>query len=145
MDYKGGDGMKTKGPHKIPKIEVVLPPPPPTPIIEPPKLVLPPTTTSEQNINTAGQRTINLMWESTQSRIATITVYSNVFINAVVICALLFANAKIDTALIALILAAMASMNQISGIIIGFYFSRTNHSAIGGIGPKESPSNLGTR
>lgn len=123
--------MKAKGKAKI--------------IKEPPKMVLAPTTTSEQNTVTAGQRAINLIWENTQSQIAKVTVYSNNAMNIVVIVAIIVVDRKIDPAFIALILAAMASINQLSGIIIGFYFSRTNHSAIGGVGPKESPSTLGTR
>lgn len=108
-------------------------------------MVLPPTTTTEQNTVTAGQRAINLIWERTQSQIAKVTVYSNNALNVAVIVSVIWADRKMDPAFIALILAAMASINQLSGIIIGFYFSRTNHSAIGGVGPKENPSNLGTR
>lgn len=77
---------------------------------------LPATTTEEEDIVTAGQRRVNLVWEVTQSVIA-ITVSS----------ALIYVSiAKIDSDV----------LKNAFFLIIGFYFSRTNHAAIGGIGKK---------
>ena len=77
---------------------------------------LSPTTTAQEDATTAGQRRINLIWELTQALIAIIVT-------------------------LAMIGAAFATINSAElhaafFLIIGFYFSRTNHSAIGGVGPK---------
>ena len=106
---------------------------------------LSPTTTEEEQIVTAGQRVINLIWERTQSQIAKVTVYAGVMVNMAVILVLILLHNKINTDTIVVIIAALGSMNTTTGIIIGFYFSRTNHSAIGGVGKKEAASGVGTR
>ena len=75
-----------------------------------------PTTTIQEDLTVAGQRRINLIWELTQALIAsTITL-------AVIYCAV--KSLKSDELINAFFL------------IVGFYFSRTNHTAIGGIGFK---------
>lgn len=107
--------------------------------------VLAPQTTEEQDRVSLGQRNINLIWEKTQSKIALISIISSIVINIIVIISLLFKTEETNPAVIAVITASIAAMNLTVGIIIGFYFSRTNHSSIGGVGKKDSPSNLGTR
>ena len=97
---------------------------------------LAPDTTVEDDMVTAGQRAVNLIWESTQSQIAKVTVYANILIIIVVIVGLVALKGQIGTELIAIILAALGSINTTTGIIIGFYFSRTNHQSIGGVGKK---------
>lgn len=89
-------------------VEVALPPTH--------KLSLPPDTTAEEDINTAGQRKVNLIWEYTQASVAIIITMALVYseIN------------KLDS----------AAIRMSFSLIIGFYFSRTNHQAIGGIGKK---------
>lgn len=86
---------------------------------------LTPTTTAEQDINTASQRQINLIWEWSQAVIALLVVFGNV--------------------LTASWLALTASTSEFPVVlssalflVIGFYFSRTNHQAVGGIGPKRA-------
>lgn len=70
-----------------------------------------------------GQRTINLIWEVTQGFIAIgITA-------AVVYCA----TTRIDS----------QELTNAFFLIVGFYFSRTNHAAIGGVGPKPNPKYQG--
>lgn len=89
----------------------------PEPVVTPAgKLTLPPTTTAEQDIVTAGQRRVNLIWEFTQSSIAVL----------------------ITLAIVYTAIAGIPSDNLANGffLIIGFYFSRVNHQAIGGVGPK---------
>lgn len=84
---------------------------------------LPPKTTSQQDLTTAGQRRINLIWEYTQAIIALIVVI---------------------TTMVAGILGVIAPgpdhiptiISMAFGTVVGFYFSRTNHVAIGGIGHK---------
>lgn len=82
----------------------------------------PPTTTSEQDLRTAGQRRINLIWEYTQAGIAVTVVASNV----VYIFLLLFVSNVTSNASKASALLANAFF-----LVIGFYFGRTNHARIG--------------
>jgi hypothetical protein len=84
---------------------------------------LPPTTTTQQDMTTAGQRKINLIWEVTQALIALTVVVSNVIIW--VLASLNGKNSPIPEGL-----------TNALFLIVGFYFSRTNHAAIGGVGPK---------
>jgi hypothetical protein len=84
---------------------------------------LPPTTTAQQDITTAGQRKINLIWEYTQAIIAIFVVVST-----------------LGTAMYMEIAGKVEQIPTIFstafGMIVGFYFARTNHQAIGGIGKK---------
>lgn len=78
---------------------------------------LKPTTTSEDDLHTAGQRRINLIWEYTQATIAVTIVLANIAYAFVILMipsppnAFLLANAFF--------------------LVIGFYFGRTNHARIG--------------
>jgi hypothetical protein len=77
---------------------------------------VPPTTTAQEDIVTAGQRRVNLIWEFTQAAVAlTIAL-------ALVYCEI----QKIES----------PTIQNGFFLIIGFYFSRTNHQAIGGTGRK---------
>jgi hypothetical protein len=106
---------------------------------------LPATTTEEEDTVTAGQRRINLIWETTQAQIAKVSIYTALFVNSAVVILLIIFHKDISTAMIVVVMACLASMNTTMGIIIGFYFSRTNHSAIGGVGKKKAISDDGTR
>lgn len=78
--------------------------------------VLAPTTTEQEDITTAGQRRINLIWEFTQGIIAIIITASIIF------CAIKdIQNKTLENAFI---------------MIVTMYFVRTNHSLIGGTGRK---------
>lgn len=77
---------------------------------------LAPKTTTQEDLTTAGQRRINLIWEYTQAVVA-------ITVTAAYICAQLM-SIKSD------------GLSNACFLIVGFYFSRTNHAAIGGIGPK---------
>lgn len=107
--------------------------------------ILAPKTTEEEDRVALGQRNINLIWETTQSRIALTVIYVGMFINLCVVIILLFSVKEITPIKVALITGSIAAVNLTTGIIIGFYFSRTNHSAIGGSGKKTPPSEQGTR
>lgn len=113
--------------------------------------VLSPTTTHEENTVTKGQRKINLIWETTQSKIALLVVYIGMTVNALVIIILIAlaffsrTDKEISTATVAIITGSIAAINLTSGIVIGFYFSRTNHSQIGGIGRKDTEGSLSRR
>jgi hypothetical protein len=87
------------------------------------KKSLSPTTTVQQDLTTAGQRKVNLIWEYTQAFIAIIVVLSNMI-------AAVFNVIKNRDLEVPVILSSALFL------IVGFYFSRTNHSAIGGVGTK---------
>lgn len=87
---------------------------------------LPPNTTEEQNTVTAGQRRINFIWEITQAIIALVVVVGNVWVAVYQALSPIVSSAHPDILSNALFL------------VIGFYFSRTNHQSIGGVGYKEN-------
>lgn len=90
---------------------------PPTPVKTPDgKLSLPPTTTAQEDIVTAGQRQINYIWELTQAGIAVAVTLGMIFVP--------LGGVQNDT------------LENAFFLIVGFYFSRTNHTAIGGVGRK---------
>lgn len=99
-------------------------------------ITLAPTTTEQQDITLAGQRAINKIWEYTQSAIALLVVISGVMINSVIIMFVVINSVEVTTTQLSLISISLQFINLTTGIIIGFYFSRTNHSAQGGVGPK---------
>jgi len=78
--------------------------------------VLSSTTTAEEDRKTFGQRRINLIWEVTQAAIA-----------------ILVAGA-------AIIAALRGQVSEMLGnaffLVIGFYFGRTNHQRVGGVGAR---------
>jgi uncharacterized integral membrane protein len=91
------------------------------------EIPVPPTTTTEEDINTASQRKINLIWEWTQAIIAIVVVMSNM------IAAIfnVFKGKDVDVPMI---------LSSSLFLIIGFYFARTNHQNVGGIGAKKTDS-----
>ncbi len=70
-----------------------------------------------------GQRRVNLIWEATQSMLATV-----VTLTAMAACAIAVFRGE----------RAPEMLSLSFGLIIGFYFGRTNHAAIGGVGRKPS-------
>lgn len=99
---------------------------------------LPPKTTEEENTVTAGQRHINIMWESTQARIALFTVFTNNGLNAILCLVVIIFELDVSVTQMALITLCLQPISLTTGIVIGFYFGRTNHTAIGGIGKKDT-------
>jgi len=83
---------------------------------------LPPTTTVQEDLTKAGQRRINLIWEYTQATIAIAVVFATMGSG---VYSMVYDKAAVPT------IIAVAF-----GTIVGFYFSRTNHEAIGGMGEK---------
>lgn len=94
------------------------------------------TTTEQQDLTKAGQRNINLMWETTQAKIALICIIGSTIINFIVILAMLVMLNDITPAKVAVISAGLGSTNLTVGVILGFYFGRTNHDKTGGVGHK---------
>jgi hypothetical protein len=95
----------------------------PTTVNGAPLTSLPPTTTAQQDVTTAGQRRINLIWEFTQAIIAVGVVIANITV-------------WVNAAFHGTPEPISAGLTNAMFLIIGFYFSRTNHAAIGGVGPK---------
>ncbi len=89
---------------------------------------LPASTTMQQDLTFAGQRRINLVWEYTQAIIALLVVASTM---AAGIYAAFSPKAE----------QVPTIMSVAFGTVVGFYFSRTNHQAIGGVGrqPTQAP------
>ncbi len=87
---------------------------------------LAPTTTAQEDLTTSGQRQINLLWERTQAIIALVVVMSTMA--AGLFSAFTTSERQVPTI-----------MSVAFGTVIGFYFSRTNHAAIGGVGKKPMP------
>lgn len=87
---------------------------------------LQPTTTAQQDLTVAGQRKVNLIWEYTQAFIAIVVILANMISGVYYTLKGIHENVP-------------AVLSSSLFLIIGFYFSRTNHQAIGGIGSKPTP------
>ena len=88
----------------------------------------PATTTFQEDLTTAGQRRVNLIWEYTQASIAVVVV---LFTMVAGIAAMIYG------------LDIPSIISVAFGMVTGFYFSRTNHAAIGGIGHKPQQPYVG--
>lgn len=99
-------------------------------------VTLSPTTTEQDDLVKEGQRRINLIWETTQSRIAIFVVGSGILVNSVLVGSIIFFNREVSVTQLSLISISLQFINLTVGIVIGFYFSRINHQAQGGVGPK---------
>jgi hypothetical protein len=89
--------------------------------------------TSEEALTTEGQRGINRLWERTQALIAIAVVWTTLFVVSVVIVAPLFRDDPNQVMLTASA-AGLVLLSNLVGNVTGFYFSRTNHQKIGGVG-----------
>ncbi|HUF02810.1 MAG TPA: hypothetical protein VMM38_01400 [Aridibacter sp.] len=94
---------------------------------------VPPRTTAEEDRRTSGQRDINLIWERTQRHIALSVVTVTCLVAAAIIGANLVRPCEAGgiSAPIALVLAAFILLSDLSFLVAGFYFGRTNHARIG--------------
>lgn len=99
----------------------------------------PASTTFQQDLTTAGQRDINRIWETTQGKIALYVIVGAMAINAAVLV-LSIVTARDMTAAQAL---ALGFVNSLATGVTSFYFSRTNHAAIGGMGNKPQEQYVG--
>lgn len=87
-----------------------------------------PTSTAEEDRGTAGQREVNMLWESTQRVIALAVIFSALF--AAIVLAVFGALVAIPQELQ---LAAAVFLFGVANLVTGFYFGRTNHQRVGGI------------
>lgn len=106
--------------------------PPALPAIDP---SLPATTTQQEDIGTAGQRTINYMWEGTQKNIAL-----QVTVVVLLVCTVLIVSPYTPEALR---MAAFTTLSNVFFSVIAVYFTRTNHTKVGGVGNKPSETYVG--
>lgn len=90
---------------------------------------LEPTTTEQEDITKASQRRINLIWEHTQAAIAVSVTIFTMLAGTLVTVANVFWDKK------ELQLPTIFAVGF--GTVIGFYFSRTNHQNIGGVGSQK--------
>lgn len=86
-----------------------------------------PTTTAEQDLRTAGQRQINLIWETTQRHIALFVILIAGLVSAYVVVYSVATGREEN----ALVLASFTLLSNIGFLVAGFYFGRTNHARIG--------------
>jgi len=93
---------------------------------------LPPTTTAQEDLIHAGQRAVNILWETTQSKIALYVIIGSMVVDGLTILVSVYTGHEL-TAAVGL---ALGFVNSLATGVTSFYFSRTNHSAIGGVGPK---------
>lgn len=87
-----------------------------------------PVTTAEQDRKTASQREINLIWETTQMKVALSVIWASL---AVAISLAVFGRwlGAPDIQL-----AAVVFLFGVANLVTGFYFGRTNHQRSGGVG-----------
>jgi len=84
----------------------------------------PSTTTLEEDRHSAGQRSINAVWEKTQRLIALSVTWVSLSIASWL--AIMGATESVQT-------AALVFVFGVANLVIGFYFGRTNHQRVGGV------------
>lgn len=87
----------------------------------------PADTTFQEDLIVAAQRRINLIWEVTQSAIALVVVLAAMIVGAYQGFLSIVNRPEYPVIL-----------STTLGVVVGFYFGRTNHTATGGIGPKKT-------
>jgi hypothetical protein len=85
-----------------------------------------PTTTAEENLVTAGQRHINVMWERTQQILAIALSVGCLGILGYII---IWGERELK-------LVAFTFLTNITLLVVNTYFQRTNHTRTGGVGPR---------
>lgn len=85
------------------------------------------TTTAEENLRTQAQRDVNLVWENTQRFIAIFVVITTMLVSGTVVIRAVFIGVSDAN----LAIAAFTFISSTTSLVVGFYFSRTNHARIG--------------
>ena len=93
---------------------------------------MPPTTTVEEDKVTKGQRRVNIIWEVTQAIIALIVVIANMWVGT-------YQGLNGESGFV-----MPPILSNSLFLVIGFYFSRTNHSNVGGVGNKPTEGQVYT-
>lgn len=87
---------------------------------------LSPLTTEQEDIVAEGQRKIDLLLESTKSNISVTVVLAGVAVNCLLAIIVIAFNREVTITQMSILFVCLQFINIISGVIIGFYFSRTN-------------------
>lgn len=90
---------------------------------------LPAKTTFQQDLTTAGQRHINVMWEGTQKNIALMVTTVALAVTAFLV--------TWPTIPHELRLLAYGTLSNVFFAVTSVYFTRTNHTKIGGVGQND--------
>jgi len=99
---------------------------------------MPSETTAEGDRMTAGQRRVNLIWEFTQAFIAVMVVSITIVTSSLTVRMLSLSGASDQQ--VSLATTAFLFMSNIASLVVGFYFGRTNHQRVGGIGGANGPN-----
>ena len=91
-----------------------------------------PTTTAAEDQVKAGQRFVNMIWETVQALIAASVVTATLFVSGRI--ALLVTMPQATEKQNAFAQTAFMLISNLASLIVGFYFGRTNHQKIGGVG-----------
>jgi hypothetical protein len=90
-------------------------------------VVAAPTSTEEEERISLGQRTVNLIWEHTQMKVALSVIWAALLVAAVLaVLGKYLGSPDIQ-------LAAVVFLFGVANLVTGFYFGRTNHQRIGGV------------
>src|SRR5678816_650537 len=108
------------------------------------QMSLTPNTTAEQDLKSAGQREINLIWERTQRHIALFVVTVACVVSGIVVIVSV-TRGENEAGASSLVLAAFTLLSNISFLVAGFYFGRTNHARIGDDKERASSGVMDTR
>lgn len=96
---------------------------------------IPPTTTAAEDLVKAGQREVNLIWERKQASIASWVVGTALVVSSAVALLIIYPNATEKQT--AMAITAFVLISNLVSLVIGFYFGRTNHTKVGGVGSKD--------
>ena len=88
------------------------------------------TTTFQQDLTALGQRNINVMWETTQRNIAQVVSLVSLIVTAFLV---MWPSIPLE-----LRLMAYTTLSNVFFAVTSVYFTRTNHTKTGGVGPNES-------
>jgi len=100
--------------------------------VAPDTVVASPVTTQEQDRSTQGQRDTSMLWERTQRQIALSIIWAAEAVAASVALTALIPSASERQ--LSLAMTALVFLTSTTSLVIGFYFGRTNHTKVGGVG-----------
>jgi hypothetical protein len=103
---------------------------------------MPARTTFQDDLTTAGQRKVNLIWEYTQAAIAVMVVLTTMIAG---VYTMFYPTVSVGAgpAMVQVPTQIPTVIGIAFGMVTGFYFSRTNHAAIGGVGDKPNERYMG--
>lgn len=91
-----------------------------------------PTTTEAEDLTKAGQRFVNMIWETMQAAIAASVVGGTLYVSGRIALLVMAPDATDKQAAAAT--TAFMLISNLASLIVGFYFGRTNHQKTGGVG-----------